>query len=665
KGSKLSGGQKQRTVIARALAKDCPIILADEPTGNLDSKTAKEIIELLREVSKDKLLIVVTHNFDQVQEFATRHVRIYDGAVEFDHVIKSPDQTVSEREETGETRGTGRTECGETCRQNPKDAANTATKDTHKETRKEKRKKLRRKTLKNGFSLGWTVFRSKPKLSAFLCLLLVVGGIGLFLMTSFFGKAITKENQYIFRYIEGRVAITRDAGEAIGNEELENLVKTYGAKGSLRYDGLLDDTYYKRVWVKGTNRAIDVDCTYGETFGDIVGRYPQAENEVLLYLPIYERPTFGKNSVKTSEVMLGYMDLKVVGVQYYYDNNQKAKLLFTEEGFRTATSALYLEKNFNGAGLNAQCEFTTQAGFDEVTGEPILIPGTSEEEFGATKLIPSYDLPSGAAYFADNLYTEWKKSYDSSFNDIRWKTELGLSVRFNKDFTSYSTTITKENAVVDKAPNMVAANPYAEDRNENKSQIYLSTDLVNELAETAMSASYSQASLFFSDDKAAASAAEKLSAAGYIAVPSFTKRGVDPLQAVLTAVEKFALLFVWIFSVLFLGLFIYLCTARAIGAFKGDLAIMRSMGISAKVVRVSMYARMLIALLPAFFLIAAAAFTVFLTPALNRYFVYLYAQHYALIFGGMLFMTVFVTRRQIRKLFKTTVKKSLKGGTEV
>ena len=60
KGSKLSGGQKQRTVIARALAKDSPIILADEPTGNLDSATSKEIIELLREVSKDKLLIVVT-----------------------------------------------------------------------------------------------------------------------------------------------------------------------------------------------------------------------------------------------------------------------------------------------------------------------------------------------------------------------------------------------------------------------------------------------------------------------------------------------------------------------------------------------------------------------------------------------------------------------------
>ena len=88
KGSKLSGGQKQRTVIARSIAKDSPIILADEPTGNLDSETSKEIIKLLYEISKDKLVVVVTHNFDEVEEFATRHIRIYDGNIESDHVIR-------------------------------------------------------------------------------------------------------------------------------------------------------------------------------------------------------------------------------------------------------------------------------------------------------------------------------------------------------------------------------------------------------------------------------------------------------------------------------------------------------------------------------------------------------------------------------------------------
>ena len=64
KVSKLSGGQKQRVAIARAIVKDTPIIVADEPTGNLDTKSAYEIIELLKNVAKDKLVVIVTHNIE-------------------------------------------------------------------------------------------------------------------------------------------------------------------------------------------------------------------------------------------------------------------------------------------------------------------------------------------------------------------------------------------------------------------------------------------------------------------------------------------------------------------------------------------------------------------------------------------------------------------------
>ena len=71
KVSKLSGGQKQRVSIARALAKDTDIIVADEPTGNLDSESAAGIVELLSAISRDKLVIVVTHNFEQFEAYAT------------------------------------------------------------------------------------------------------------------------------------------------------------------------------------------------------------------------------------------------------------------------------------------------------------------------------------------------------------------------------------------------------------------------------------------------------------------------------------------------------------------------------------------------------------------------------------------------------------------
>ena len=81
KASKLSGGQKQRVAIARALAKDTPIIVADEPTGNIDLESAKEIIKLLHDISSEKLVIIVTHNFDQVEPYVTRKIQMHDGRV--------------------------------------------------------------------------------------------------------------------------------------------------------------------------------------------------------------------------------------------------------------------------------------------------------------------------------------------------------------------------------------------------------------------------------------------------------------------------------------------------------------------------------------------------------------------------------------------------------
>jgi ABC-type lipoprotein export system ATPase subunit/ABC-type lipoprotein release transport system permease subunit len=92
KASKLSGGQKQRAVIARALAKDCPVIVADEPTGNLDSKSAEQVMDLLFSISKNKLVIVVTHDYSQVQPYATRKIKMHDGEVVEDKPIKKAEK---------------------------------------------------------------------------------------------------------------------------------------------------------------------------------------------------------------------------------------------------------------------------------------------------------------------------------------------------------------------------------------------------------------------------------------------------------------------------------------------------------------------------------------------------------------------------------------------
>ena len=81
KPNELSGGQMQRVAIARALANNPDILLADEPTGALDSVTSIQIMDLLKKISKDKLIIMVTHNSELAKKYSNRIIKLKDGKV--------------------------------------------------------------------------------------------------------------------------------------------------------------------------------------------------------------------------------------------------------------------------------------------------------------------------------------------------------------------------------------------------------------------------------------------------------------------------------------------------------------------------------------------------------------------------------------------------------
>ena len=97
--NELSGGQMQRVSIARALVNNPDIILADEPTGALDSATSVQIMDILKEISKDKLVIMVTHNPELAQQYATRIVRLNDGVVvsDSDPFVYTYEESVEEK----------------------------------------------------------------------------------------------------------------------------------------------------------------------------------------------------------------------------------------------------------------------------------------------------------------------------------------------------------------------------------------------------------------------------------------------------------------------------------------------------------------------------------------------------------------------------------------
>ncbi len=99
--NQMSGGQMQRVAIARALVNDPEILLADEPTGALDSETSIQIMELIKEIAKDRLVIMVTHNPDLANDYATRIVRLVDGQVKDDSDPFVPEKTESRKEKSG------------------------------------------------------------------------------------------------------------------------------------------------------------------------------------------------------------------------------------------------------------------------------------------------------------------------------------------------------------------------------------------------------------------------------------------------------------------------------------------------------------------------------------------------------------------------------------
>ena len=104
KPNQLSGGQMQRVAIARAIVNNPDIILADEPTGALDSKTSKQVMDILKEIAKDRLVIMVTHNAELAEEYSSRIIKILDGVITDD---SNPFE--SEKKETNNSKEKRRT----------------------------------------------------------------------------------------------------------------------------------------------------------------------------------------------------------------------------------------------------------------------------------------------------------------------------------------------------------------------------------------------------------------------------------------------------------------------------------------------------------------------------------------------------------------------------
>ena len=664
KGSKLSGGQKQRTVIARALAKDSPILLCDEPTGNLDSKSSAEIIELLREVSKDKLVIIVTHNFEQVEDYATRHIRIFDGAVETDHTVR-PAEQVSEA---------------------PVAAAPTPT------------RKLKH-TLRSGLHLGRVRFAATPKLSVFLCILMTLTFLTMTVITSLtYESRELFEDKTMFTYVPGRAVIVRRDGGVITDEELAQLAEQVGAKDYLHYDNMLDETILIML-------GEDYDWSYYHfSFGYPAsslkldeGRYPEAINEVIMEVPISVKPFMGENGFTERDLELFQMaNYRVVGVSYYYDNTREPRLLFTEEGYALASAMAFYrsqEQNFTydlylydrndpdnyrlyGGVANTFVDFTMEPG--------TFFVNSSDLRYGIKNFLDAYhglkaeDVGINATltgsfysykYGYDYGYWDYGIAYDIAY-DVEVMPSYGEEGKISYSLEDYTHADTLSEAMRSYFISRSHYDAWDEKLNcfANEYAVILSPDiLLDFLHKNYYTQAYTQASLFFEDDAAARDMVKTLLDLGYTAVVSDEIVERDALEQIEITLSAGMMAVLWILAIIFVTMFLSLCSSRAMNATRGDVGIMRSMGIPATVVKISIYVQTLLSLIPAALITTGGCIAIYLIPETNDIFPFLHGGDYGLIAAVMLLIALNLSRKYVKKMFNQSVKKTLrteKGGSK-
>lgn len=247
KASKLSGGQKQRLAIARALSKNTDIIVADEPTGNLDSVSGKEIIKLLYEISKEKLVLIVTHNFEEVSEYVTRKIRIYDGEIVEDRYLNKENVYVQNIKETNKNISTNR--------------------------------KL------NIFNCAYLNLKNQPKRTFFLLLVTFLMSFFAFIIFMLNSLTISEVNQrtnVVFNNnFEERVVIVRKDKEEITEDDINTLNNLDNVR-TIVNNNILESQYFFPF--ANLSNIFNINILDAITEEDIIyGSFPKNDYEVILY----------------------------------------------------------------------------------------------------------------------------------------------------------------------------------------------------------------------------------------------------------------------------------------------------------------------------------------------------------------------------------------------
>lgn len=387
KVSKLSGGQKQRVAIARCLAKDTPIIIADEPTGNLDSKSAEGIIKLLNEISKNKLVIVVTHNYEQVESYVTRKITMHDGRVIEDVKLKEASKDIEVLEAS------------------------------YRETRVSSKLRL---GIRNTFNV---IPKFMLLLAVYLFVVFAISGT-----YSSFKQGEYQASKETFSYFfsgvnaDKRIVLKKNENLAFNDEDYEKISSLNNIDYILKDDMLFD-----------TSVSIDNNVAY--FYGQVVnislfngsideGRMPKEDNEIILCVNKNDyNITFNKNAILDKEFQVFEIGtkLKIVGIKYK-DSGYESTFYVSDKVLNEFRENIYKEKNktnYTYGGFSY--DFTIYDNFNSLIGSNLVPKGeayiSQDKTFNCNNgncINQNINIKTSNNYFTNQVNLKITKEYNKN-----------------------------------------------------------------------------------------------------------------------------------------------------------------------------------------------------------------------------------------------------------
>lgn len=601
KVSKLSGGQKQRIAIARALAKDIPIIIADEPTGSLDKRSATNIIKLLKEISEDKLVIIVTHNYEQVSEYVTRKITMHDGKVLEDKKFKKVEENIIRKENNYKN-------------------INFANK------------------LKLGFR---NTFNILPK---FILLFLVYSFIVASLMGeySFFKKGEYEASKEGYNYIfndtdDKRLIINKKDKTEFSKSEIETIKQLKNVKYLVENDITIDQNYAfsnhdQMLWLVGSINSLDLfDGKVDE------GRLPEKDNEIIIagdkdeyHLSMDKESILNNKFYRTTNT--GDIDkakeYEIVGIKYIESISNYSDYKFYVSNKMLEDFLFETHQNFSSVKIDFMGENK-----DANTGTNMF------------KLVPNNKVTPGNSIISEDLNSRCEKENCINKN---------FTINIKNQYYEFSKTLRIDKTYNQKNINKLLdiANYKKEDFDEFYNGIvYINP---NDYADLFDKGTY-QMSVYVDDINNLASVVKKLEKNNYNVLQvkdTLVTEGVTEILKIFKLIVTCALVFVlffisyFIIKIILKSRNVYFSVLRMLGASKNvckELLIIELLTIT----NLSYFIFILIAELN-----KAKVISVNFIDTVNRYFIF---NDYIILYIILIIMSLLISIKYSSQLFKNSV----------